>query len=447
MKKLHRVLAFLLCAVLLTALLGGCGGSPSSAQSAAGSAPAAPAGSSAPAQDAGGDEKVLHVSITASEQEKKDYEECIARFEEKHPDFKVEANWSSGGTWQEISDKLMVQIASGEAPDVIRVAVEGTRMFVHNELFMPLNEYLEADATGKELLEQIPQAAWDSFTVDGKIYEIPSDANSIILQYNPKMYADANLAEPDENYTWEQFVSDLQALTHGEGDEKVYGTMIMPTFLWPWFYANGVSPLNDDWTGSNLSDPKIKETMQNLYDLIYKYEVAPVPEANDDVGNMFAAGRTATICMGMFMVATYEANGFTDFDAGVMPRGADGGYGCFGIGGVGVTAGCKYPQEAYELCCEFAAAEVSARQAKTGTSVPLRAAEAQSEDFLSHSAHISRFYEEIENGAVLPAPDNYSEMSTIIATMGTNILTGAMDIDEAIAQADQELTESFKNLG
>lgn len=113
---------------------------------------------------------------------------------------------------------------------------------------------------------------------------------------------------------------------------------------------------------------------------------------------------------------------------------------------MGITAACEYPEAAYELCKEFAAAEVSARQAKTGTSVPLRSSEAQSEDFLSHAPHISRYYEEIENGAVLPAPDNYSEMSTIIATMGTNILTGAMDIDTAIAQADQELTESFKAL-
>lgn len=440
MKKLHRISAFFLSVLMSIALLTSCGNNgaatPNASSSAISTTPSA----------IDTEQKVLRISIAASEQEKKDYEECIARFEEKHPDFTVDANYSSGGTWQEICDKLMVQIASGEAPDVIRVAVEGTRMFVHNELFLPLNEYLEADAEGQELLDQIPQAAWDAFTVDGNIYEIPSDANSIILQYNPELYAAAGLQEPGQDYNWDQFVSDLQALTNGEGDEKVYGTMIMPSFLWPWFYANGVSPLNEDWTASNLSDPKIKETMQNLYDLIYKYEVAPVPQSNDDTANMFAAGRTATICMGMFMVATYEANGFTAFDAAIMPRGNDGGQGCFGIGGMGITAACEYPEAAYELCKEFAAAEVSARQAKTGTSVPLRSSEAQSEDFLSHAPHISRYYEEIENGAVLPAPDNYSEMSTIIATMGTNILTGAMDIDTAIAQADQELTESFKAL-
>lgn len=436
MKKLHRISAFFLSFVMAAALLAGCGGT---------SAP--PAGTSSTGSAAAPEtQKVLRVSIAANEQEKKDYEECIARFEEKNPDFRVEANYSGGGTWQEICDKLMVQIASGEAPDVIRVAVEGTRMFVHNELFLPLNQYFENDPEGQELLEQIPQAAWDSFTVDGKIYEIPSDANSIILQYNPKLYAEAGLEAPGADYTWEQHVADLQALTKGTGDEKVWGTMITPTFLWPWFYANGVSPLNEDWTASNLTDPKIRETMQNLYDLIYKYKVAPVPEANDDAGNMFAAGRTATICMGMFMVATYEANGFTDFDAAIMPRGKDGGLGCFGIGGVGVTTACQYPEAAYALCKEFAAAEVSARQAKTGTSVPLRVQQAQSEDFLSHAPHIGVYYDEIKNGAVLPAPDNYSEMSTIIATMGTNILTGAMDIDTAIAQADRELTESFNNL-
>ena len=392
------------------------------------------------------EKKVLKVSISASEQEKKDYEECIARFEEKNPDYMVEANYSSGGTWQEICDKLAVQIASGEAPDVIRVAVEGTRMFVNNELFLPLNDYLESDEEGKELLDQIPQTAWDAFTVDNQIYEIPSDANSIILHYNSKMYKEAGLTEPDENYTWDQYVSDLQALTNGEGENKVYGTMINPNFSWPWFYANGVQLLNEDQTASNLKDPKIKETLQNLYDLIYKYEVAPVQQTNDDLGNMFSAGRVSTINMGMFMVATYEANGFTDFDTAIVPRGADGGYGCFGIGGVGVKKSCEYPDAAYALCKEFAAKEVSERQAKTGTSVPLRADEATSEDFLAHAPHISRQYEEIENGKVLPAPENYSEMSTIIGSMVTNVLTNAMDIDTAIEQAEQELTDSFENL-
>lgn len=443
MKRSHRITALALSACLLGSMMAGCS---SASGSTASTASTASTGETTGETASTGEKKVLKISLSASEEQKAVYEDCIDRFEEKYPEYTVEATYSSGATWQETCDKLIVQIASGEAPDVINVAVEGTRMFVNNDLFLPLNDLIDADPEGQTLKEQIPQAAWDAFTVDGNIYEIPNDANSVILQYNPAMYAAAGLEEPGDDYTWDQFVSDLQALTTGEGDDKVYGTMIMTSFMWPWFYANGVSPINDDWTGSNLKDPRIKETMQNLYDLIYKYGVAPVPQTNDDVGNMFAAGRTATICMGMYMVATYEANGFTDFDAAIMPRGADGGYGCFGIGGMGVTAASKYPEAAYALCKEFAAEEVSMVQAETGTSVPLRSEALQSEAFLNHAPHISRFYEEIENGKVLPAPDNYSEMSTIISTMATNILTGAMDIDTAIEQADQELTESFNNL-
>lgn len=390
--------------------------------------------------------KTLRINIAATEEQKADYEEAIARFEEKHPDFKVEANYTGGATWKELCDKMIIQIASGEAPDICNVAVEGARMFIGNDLFIPLNDLLENDEEGQELLEQIPQSAWDSFSVDGNIYEIPNDSNSIILQYNSKMYQDAGLEAPADDYNWEQFVSDLQVLTKGDGDDKVYGTMIMPSFLWPWFYANGVSPVNDDWTASNLSDPKVKEVLQNLYDLIYVYGVAPVPETNDDVINMFAAGRTATICMGPFAVASYEASGFTDFDASIMPRMSEDGFGCFGIGGMGVTASCKYPEAAYDLCKEFAAKEVSERQAQTCTSLPLREEQALSETFLNHAPNMIRFYDELRYGVCLPAPENYSEFSEIMTSLGFNILTDAMSIDDAIAQADQELTDSFNNL-
>ena len=329
-----------------------------------------------------GETKTLKINIAATEEQKADYEDAIQRFEEKHPDFKVEPNFTAGAEWKELCDKMIIQIASGEAPDVCNVAVEGARMFIGNDLFIPLNDMLENDEEGQELLEQIPQSAWDSFSVDGQIYEIPNDSNSIILNYNVKMYEEAGLELPTDEYTWDQFVSDLQALTKGEGDDKVYGTMVQPSFLWPWFYANGVSPLNEDWTASNLTDPKIKEVLQNLYDLIYVYEVAPVPEVNDDYANMFAAGRTATICMGPFAVASYEASGFEDFDASIMPRMSEDGYGCFGIGGMGVTTSCEYPEAAYDLCKEFAAVEVSERQAETCTSLPLREEQALSDAFL-----------------------------------------------------------------
>lgn len=101
MKKLHRISAFFLSVLMSIALLTSCGNNgaatPNASSSAISTTPSA----------IDTEQKVLRISIAASEQEKKDYEECIARFEEKHPDFTVDANYSSGGTWQEICDKLM----------------------------------------------------------------------------------------------------------------------------------------------------------------------------------------------------------------------------------------------------------------------------------------------------------------------------------------------------
>ena len=70
------------------------------------------------------DKIVLKASVMANEEEKKIFENAIARFEEAHPEYSVEASYTSGSTWGEYCDKLLIQIGSGEAPDVIHVAIE-----------------------------------------------------------------------------------------------------------------------------------------------------------------------------------------------------------------------------------------------------------------------------------------------------------------------------------
>jgi ATP-dependent Lhr-like helicase len=47
-------------------------------------------------------------------------------------------------------------------------------------------------------------------------------------------------------------------------------------FVQPWFFSNGTSILNEDWTASNMLDPKVSETLQFLHYLLRSEPDAPL---------------------------------------------------------------------------------------------------------------------------------------------------------------------------
>lgn len=50
---------------------------------------------------------------------------------------------ASTGGWGGFFSKIQTMIAGGDAPDVIRIAIEGFELFLDNGIIVPLNEYEE----------------------------------------------------------------------------------------------------------------------------------------------------------------------------------------------------------------------------------------------------------------------------------------------------------------
>jgi len=72
-------------------------------------------------------------------------------------------------------------------------------------------------------------------------------------------------------------------------------------FVQPWFFSNGTGVLKDDWSGSNMLDPKVAESLQFLHDLIHVDGVSPIP-GKDTMDNQFTAGQVAMISRGHWIV-------------------------------------------------------------------------------------------------------------------------------------------------
>lgn len=450
MKKMVKGWKRGICMALCTALLAGCSAAPGAGPSSG--APAAPASGAAAPQTAyqkpdAGKSAVLKLSCAANEAEKQLIEEAIGRFNERYPNVQVETTFSVGDSWQDYSSKLVVQMASGNAPDVVGVAIEGTRMMVDKGVLVPLDDYLHNDPDGAEMLEDITQTAWNAFTVEGSIYEVPKDSNIVIMFYNKKMFADAGIPEPDPDWTWDDFVSIAQKLTTGEGESKVWGYMVrdnITTGYLPFLTTNGTNLLNPELTASNLKDPKVQESFQFIYDLVHKYKVAPVPEAKTDIINLFAAGRVAMIPTGMFAIPTFKENGFEDYAIAPLPK-KESHSASFGVGGLGIVNSCEEKDLAWELVKELSSKEFAMRCAEEQTTLPVRRSAAASEAFAQVMPNAQLFYEELENASAFPCPYIYPDMSRIVISMFESLITDQATVPAALAAADQELEQAFKD--
>jgi multiple sugar transport system substrate-binding protein len=376
------------------------------------------------------------------------YADAIGRFNQRYPNVTVKDNYTSFNLWSEYADKLTTQVAGGQTPDLIHVAIEGTRLVVAKGLMEPLDDYIAADADMQNLLNtEMAQPLKDAFTVDGKLYQIPVEWNNMVIFYNTKLFADAGLTPPVAEWTWDDFLNAAKALTKGSGGDKVYGFGI-PFFtfgLVPWFLTNSTYPLTDDWSDSNLNDPKVLETVTFLHDLIHVHEVSPVVEVSNINDQLFPAGKLAMSGWGRWPLPGFIGAEFKDFDIQYWPR-KTAATSIHGIGGWGISPKSENKALAWELVKEVTTRQVNDDIVKAGVSIPAIRSSAETPEFLSFPPNAKIYYESLNDTKPVPSPANFSEFESIFIRHLQEILTGATSPADGLAAAHDELSAAMAKL-
>ena len=73
-------------------------------------------------------------------QEAQAYAAAFERFKKIYPNVTVQDNIAPVSSWSDYADKLFTEIAAGNAPDIINIAIEGVRLAVSKGLLMPLDD-------------------------------------------------------------------------------------------------------------------------------------------------------------------------------------------------------------------------------------------------------------------------------------------------------------------
>jgi multiple sugar transport system substrate-binding protein len=416
-------------------LVAACGGS----GSGPGGVPGADGPYTPPASDVSA---TLTISNWGDPVDQSVYDEVEARFKERYPNVTVENNFTPITTWSDYVNKLTAQVAAGEAPDVINIAVEGFRLGLDKNLFAPLDGYLKNDPEAKKLVKDIDPRLVSTFEDDGSRYLIPSTWNTMLIYYNTKMFAEAGIERPSADWTWDDFLEISQKLTTGSGSSKVYG-FALPYFnfgLTPWFYSNGTSQMSADLTGAQIDNPDMVESVEWVRDLVTEHGVAPQPKGADPY-QLFPAGKVAMTGAGHWTVPMFKEAGFTDYD--VLPWPSNGTRSTvYGASGFALYRGTENADLAWEYIKELTNAKTQAAWAEIGSATPATESAARSEAFLAHPEHSELYYDAIEYAEPVAAPTVFNTLEPAFMRAMDSIMAGG-DVAAELGKAQQEVQRAL----
>ena len=193
----------------------------------------------------------------------------IKEFETANPTIKIQREDVD-------TTKLAAQLATGEAPDIIRMTgVNDLPSYVIRGIAMDLTKYIDTSTVIKKD-DFVP--AVDVYRFDGKvqgkgpIYGIPKDfSTDFSLWINKKLFAAAGVALPSETVpmTYSQLFDLAKKLTIKNGDtitQYGLGTLAKSEadlpFLMDYLLSKGVKLSSDDYGKIDFTKPEVKQALQ-----------------------------------------------------------------------------------------------------------------------------------------------------------------------------------------
>jgi multiple sugar transport system substrate-binding protein len=367
---------------------------------------------------------------------------AIARFNKDYPNVQVDLQMDAISTgWGDYVTKVLGQFTAGDTADIYGTAIETFEAFASRGLWLPLDDFIKENTGFSDFAPSLFQLS----SYKGHVTYVPISWNNIMINYNTDLFEKAGVGKPD-GWTWDEFREAAKKLTIKDASGNVsqwgYEVPNQNFFVQPWFFSNGTSILTDDWSGSNMTDPKVAESLQFLHDLIHVDGVSPIP-GTETMDNQFFAGQVAMISRGHWIVQGCKQNN-VPLDVAIPPKKVSDTT-VLGFGGYAINKDTKNAELAKALMLELVSLESQTEEGDGGGGVPGRKS-ALSPTFLSFPPSADLYYKTLDNVKAVPSPANFQEVEKIFIRHYTAMMADEVSIADGCKQAHDELTDSFARL-
>lgn len=242
MKKYRRALALILSAGMIAALLAGCGGKEGSGNK----------GTEGKPVDEDGNVVIrIAVSGEGSGSGSDPVDDLIRGFQAQGNNITFQKEYIVG----DYTTKLITQVSAGTAPDLIWINDIQTQNLASKGALADLSQYYdEMNFDSSDMYESMLKCG----QYDGKQYMLPRDYNHVVTYYNKKLFAEAGVPEPQDGWTWEEFVETAYKFPQKKGD--VYTRRGCAA----WLTWGATAPIILMGLGGSLTDPYPNGTEANF---------------------------------------------------------------------------------------------------------------------------------------------------------------------------------------
>ena len=357
-----------------------------------------------------GDETVeLHwLNKCESDSEAQIWQQVADLVHEKYPNITVtieNTNWTSYWT------KLPVELASGNAPDLIYMHF--SRASDYTNSMLSISDYIEKDEDIN--IDDFYSGILDSFIFDDQVYALPYDFGPYIMYYNKDLFDKYGVEYPDENTTWEEFKDKCKQLTQ-DGN---YGTVFASSLDYydPQVLSLGGEIINEKGE-FDITGDKTTAALQSLADLINVDKVAPkIADTANTVWNweQFEGGN-----IGMMIDGPWGATNVTNY--------------CEINGSaLAVTSESKHPKEAYQALEVLTSPEAQKLLAENGRALPSR--DSVRESYYESTSELEGLEDAIKKSIEIGMPyyvtKKYSEVSTVFNSGMDTVWAGEVSAKDA----------------
>lgn len=251
---------------------------------------------------------VLQVDVYAAPERTATQQALIHAFEQRYPNITVKLQSSDFNTYY---TQLNTEVAGGQTPDVFMMSGAYFQQYAQEHAFLSLASFVKASHfnLSKYFVER-DNAFWH-----GLLYGIPEEVDTVDMAYNTDAFKKAHLPFPSPAWTWSAFLHDAEVLTVDNRGKNATQTgfnwhhIVQYGFYDPnnaqenwgdWIESNGGAFLNSSLTKPALDSRGSSQALQFLYNLMYRYHVAPTPQSaanlpgyTETLGNAFMTGKVA----------------------------------------------------------------------------------------------------------------------------------------------------------
>lgn len=376
----------------------------------------------------------------------------IPEWQQKRPDIEIKYETVPHSDFEK---KLLTALAAGTGPDMYQTWDPNVPLYVKNKRMAPVIPEAFGYKTQEELIKAFMPGSLKAFIIEGKLYGVPLEYNTLSLWYRSDIYREVGLDPNKPPKTWDQLGEYAAKCTVREGEK-----MVRAGFQWPWksniWYMITFVPIvrqaggdlvDATGTRSQANTEPVQRAMQIYADMVFKYKAADPAFV---IENDFANGRWVSQISGIyFMPAVLKQNPKLkygeNFRVGQLPQ-IEGGkpstilYAWLWT----VNPASKLQREAWEWISFMS--EHGAGWFKNVGYIQPRLGWLDSPEAKENPA-LPVFLEDFKYGEYLPRTVVYQEMETLLGQAIERVIMQKIPIKDSLQTLHEELTKALQRAG